>query len=156
VVAGVPLGIAQAAIDRFVGEDRHRLSAHTGRVITSFAQVQMKVAEAAAETNAARRILLDNCARITELAVEKDSPALLETARLRSEVAYAARLTRNAVDRLYEAGGSSALYLSSPIQRTFQDMHAATAHGALNWDSAASVYGRVAVGQEAQLPPYER
>jgi 3-hydroxy-9,10-secoandrosta-1,3,5(10)-triene-9,17-dione monooxygenase len=156
VVAGVPLGIAQAAVDRFVGEDRHRRSAYTGRVLTSFAPVQMKFAEAAVETNSARRILLDNCARITELALEKDPPTLLEKARLRSEVAYAARLTRNAVDRLFEGGGSSALYLSNPLQRTFQDMHAATAHVALNWDAAASVFGRVAVGQEAELPPHER
>lgn len=156
VVAGVPLGIAQAAIDRFVGEDRHRRSAYSGGVLTGFAPVQMKFAEAAAETNAARRILFDNCARITELAVEKDPPALLEKARLRSEVAYAARLTRNAVDRLFEAGGGSALYLSNPLQRTFQDMHAATAHVALNWDAAASVFGRVAAGREAELPPHER
>ncbi len=154
VVAGVALGIAQGALDLFSRDNR--LTSYSGRMLTDYGSVQNRVAEAGACIDAARRILIGNCADIMVNAAEEGPPSLLEKARLRRDVAFAAQLSRRAVDLLFDAGGGAALFLTHPAQRALRDIRAACAHIALNWDAAASIYGRVALGHSADLPPYER
>lgn len=156
VIAGVVLGIAQGALDLFVGDNCSRLTSYSGRMMADYPTVHARVAEAAASIDAARRILLGNCADIMADAARSEAPALLEKVRLRRDAAFAAQLCRRAVDLLFDACGGAALYLSHPAQRSLRDMRAACAHITLNWDAAASLYGRVAVGHSADLPPYER
>ena len=156
VVAGVTLGIAQGALDLFTGDDRGRQTSYSGRMLTDFHAVQARVAEASASIDAARCLLLGNCADIMADAAREEAPALLEKARLRRDAAFAAQLCRRAVDLLFDASGGSALFLAHPAQRALRDIRAACSHIALNWDAAAAVYGRVALGHSADLPPYER
>jgi len=156
VVAGAALGIAQGALDLFTGADRERLASYSGRMLTDFHSVQARVAEAAASIDAARRLLLGNCADIMADAVRAEAPSLLEKARLRRDAAFAAQLARRAVDLLFDASGGSALFLAHPAQRAWRDIHAACSHIALNWDAAAAIYGRVVLEHSADLPPYER
>ena len=154
VVAGVALGIAQGALNLFARDNR--LTSYSGRMLTDYGSVQNRIAEAGASLDAARRILIGNCADIMAAAAEVGPPLLLEKARLRRDVAFAAQLARRAVDLLFDAGGGAALFLTHPAQRALRDIRAACAHIALNWDAAASIYGRVALGHSADLPPYER
>lgn len=156
VVAGVTLGIAQGALDRFTGENRDRMASYSGRMLTDFHPVQARVAEAAASIDAAKRLLLGNCADIMADAAQEAAPAPLEKARLRRDAAFAAQLCRRAVELLFDASGGAALFLAHPAQRALRDIYAACSHIALNWDAAAAVYGRVALGHSADLPPYER
>jgi 3-hydroxy-9,10-secoandrosta-1,3,5(10)-triene-9,17-dione monooxygenase len=156
VVAGVALGIAQGALDLFAVENRQRLASYSGRMLTDYASVQARVAEAGACVDAARRVLLANCADIMADAACNKPPSLLEKARLRRDAAFAAQLARRAVDLLFDASGGAVLFLVHPAQRAMRDIRAACAHIALNWDAAASLYGRVALGHSADLPPYER
>lgn len=156
VVAGVPLGIAESAVDQFTGENRHRLASYSGRALVDFSSVQVKIAEASADVDAARRTLLANCEQIMRLAAVPGAPTLEEKARLRRDSAFATRLATRAVDLLFEASGGAALYLAHPVQRAFRDMHAAASHIAVNWDAAASIFGRVALGRTGDMPPYER
>ena len=156
VVAGVALGIAQGALDLFALENRQRLASYSGRMLADYASVQARVAEAGATIDAARRVLLGNCADIMADAADHEPPSLLEKARLRRDAAFAAQLARRAVDLLFDASGGAALFLVHPAQRALRDIRAACAHIALNWDAAASLYGRVAMGHSADLPPYER
>ena len=156
MIAGVVLGIAQGTLDLFVDNNCGRLTAYSGRVLADYPTVHTRVAEAAASIDAARRILMGKCTDIMATATAGDTPALLEKMRLRRDAAFAAQLCRRAVDLLFDACGGAALYLSHPAQRSLRDMRAACAHITLNWDAAASLYGRVAVGHSADLPPYER
>lgn len=156
VVAGVALGIAQGALDLFALGNSHRLASYSGRTLADFPSVQARVAEAGACIDAARRILLGNCSNIMADAAQDERPTLLEKARLRRDAAFAAQLARRAVDLLFDASGGAALYLAHPAQRALRDIRAVCAHIALNWDAAASTYGRVALGHGADLPPYER
>lgn len=155
VVAGVPLGIAEGMLTAFTAASRSRLAAHSGRALTDFQPVQHKLAEASALTETARLLLSANCADITTMAAA-GVPPLDTKARWRRDAAFAARLALRAVDLLFEAAGGAALFLANPAQRAFRDAHAAVAHIALNWDAAAAVYGLVALGHSAELPPYER
>ena len=156
VIAGVVLGIAQGALDLFVGDNCCRLASYSGRMMADYPTVQARMAEAGANVDAARRILLGSCADIMADAAREEAPALLEKVRLRRDAAFAAQLCRRAVDLLFDACGGSALFLSHPAQRSLRDIRAACAHITLNWDAAASLYGRVALGHSADLPPYER
>lgn len=156
VIAAVALGIAQGALDLFMGENSDRLASYSGRLMTDYPTVHLRVAEAAAHIDAARRILLGNCADLQSRAATGLAWSLLEKMRLRRDAAFAARLCSTALDQLFVACGGAALYLSHPAQRALRDMRATCAHISLNWDAAAALYGRVAVGHGADLPPYER
>jgi 3-hydroxy-9,10-secoandrosta-1,3,5(10)-triene-9,17-dione monooxygenase len=156
IVAGVPLGVAEAALEAITREGRSRLAAHSGRNVADYEAVQVKIAEASAHIECARRTLAEGCAEIMSRARSNQPPDLLEKARLRRDCAYAARLACAAVDQVFQASGGSALFIHHPVQRAFRDVHAACAHIALNWDAAASLYGRVALGHTGDLPPFER
>lgn len=156
MIAGVVLGIAQGMLDLFVDNNCTRLTSYSGRMLSDYPTVHVRVAEAAASIDAARRILMGNCTDIMTAAAMDTPPVLLEKMRLRRDAAFATQLCRRAVDVLFDACGGAALYLSHPAQQSLRDMRAACAHITLNWDAAASLYGRVAVGHGADLPPYER
>lgn len=156
VIAAVALGIAQGALDLFMGENSDRLASYSGRLMTDYPTVHLRVAEAAAHIDAARRVLLGNCTDLQHQAAVGQNWTLLEKMRLRRDAAFAARLCSNALDQLFVACGGAALYLTHPAQRALRDMRATCAHISLNWDAAATLYGRVAVGHGADLPPYER
>jgi 3-hydroxy-9,10-secoandrosta-1,3,5(10)-triene-9,17-dione monooxygenase len=149
VVAGVPLGIAQGALEMFTGETRSRLASYSGRKLADFGTVQSKVAEAGALTDAARRILLGNCAELMQQVARGQAPDIRFRVRMRRDGAFAARLCRGAVDLLHVASGGAAMFLGHPMQRAFADMHAASTHIALSWDAIAVTAGRVAMGYSA-------
>lgn len=156
VVAGVPLGIAAGALELFEGEGARRLGSFSGRNLADFQSVQLKVAEASARIDCARRTLRECCTEITRLAASETPPPLADKARLRRDGAFAARLAVEAVDALFQASGGAGLYLQHPAQRAFRDAHAALCHIALNWDAAAAIYGRVVFAHLSETPPYER
>lgn len=156
VVAGVPLGIAESALALFEGEGATRLASYSGRNLADFSSVHLKVAEAAAKIDAARRTLRDNCSEIMQLAAAQEPPSFRDKARLRRDGAFAARLALEAVDGLFQASGGAGLYLDHPAQRAFRDAHAAACHIALNWDAAAALYGRSVFAHLSETPPYER
>jgi 3-hydroxy-9,10-secoandrosta-1,3,5(10)-triene-9,17-dione monooxygenase len=86
------------------------------------------------------------------IAQRGDAPSVEDKVRFRRDGAYAARLCTRAVDLLFEASGGDGLYDEREIQRAFRDVHAANSHNALNWDVAASLYGKVALGQRLDHP----
>jgi 3-hydroxy-9,10-secoandrosta-1,3,5(10)-triene-9,17-dione monooxygenase len=53
-----------------------------------------------------------------------------------------------AVNRLFEASGGSAISETSPLQRFHRDVHAASHHQGINWDAAAENFGRQTLGLE--------
>ena len=61
-------------------------------------------------------------------------------AKVVRDTAYAAKLCRAAVDRIFEASGGAALHLDGELQRIWRDVHAGSAHARLDWDTAADTY----------------
>ena len=64
-------------------------------------------------------------------------------------MAYAAQLSIQAVQRLFNDAGGRVLYSDQEMQRKFRDAHAAAAHHSLNWHSAAENYGAHVLGADA-------
>ena len=73
----------------------------------------------------------------------------MERVRNRRDQAYLVRECRAAVDRLFTTLGGDGIFLDNALQRKFRDMHAISGHFALNWDVAATTYGRVTLGLES-------
>jgi alkylation response protein AidB-like acyl-CoA dehydrogenase len=79
-------------------------------------------------------------------------PEIAQRARYRRNQAYVAKLSVQAVDRLFEASGGHVLFDSNPMQRFHRDAHAASHHFGIHWETLAEEYGRVRLGLELKNP----
>jgi 3-hydroxy-9,10-secoandrosta-1,3,5(10)-triene-9,17-dione monooxygenase len=131
--------IVQNMRERSAGERR---SVHEGAI-------HIRVAESAAEIDAARALMLRDCREAMEIARQGGQMGLDLRARNRRDIAYVASRCTRALDRLYAAAGARSIFLDGEVQRLLRDIHAAGQHMALNWDVAGTNWSRVAAG----LPP---
>jgi alkylation response protein AidB-like acyl-CoA dehydrogenase len=140
------LGCAEAALAAHIDDIGARQS--RGARVAEFPTAQMHVAEAAAEIDAARLLMMRDLRAAMAAAEAGEEWTMADRARGRRDQAYVGLLCRRAVDRLFTAAGGSGLMLSGDQQRRFRDIHAITAHLSMSWDIAATTYGRIAFGLE--------
>ena len=100
------------------------------------------------EVEAARLIMQHDIQKILERARRDAMPTLEERLRARRNQAYVATLCVRAVNHLFAGSGGHALFDASPLQRFHRDIHAASHHVSLSWDTASEQYGRVLLGLE--------
>ena len=137
------IGIAQGAADAFAA--RARRMSGPGRAADSVA-LQLRLAEAAAEVDAARALHRQDIREILDRAARGAGFTELDRIRYRRDKAFIARLCVRAVDRLFEGSGARAVLDREPIQRFHRDAHGASHHAALSWDLVAEQFGRQAMG----------
>jgi 3-hydroxy-9,10-secoandrosta-1,3,5(10)-triene-9,17-dione monooxygenase len=152
MIAAVGIGIAQGAVAEFADTTKKRASSYTGARLASLATLQLRLAEAAALTDAAEKIVLSDCDEAQDLAEANLAATIEQRARWRRDGAFAGKLCAQAVELLFTGAGGNTIYLTHPLQRSLRDVHAANGHFALNWDAAATMYGRVALGLPHDLP----
>jgi resorcinol 4-hydroxylase (FADH2) len=146
------LGMARGALDSFKelasGRTTRGAVAGGNKKMGEFTTVQMRVAEATASIDAAglmiRRDISDTLATVEG----GKSPDVQLRMRNRLTHSFATKLLVQAVDGLFLAAGGSALDLQHPVQRFWRDIHAASSHISLNWDSVAAMYGQHVLGFE--------
>lgn len=142
------LGIAESLLE-FVTEEM-KTRASRGVTIGHYQSLQLHIAESAAEIDSARLLMMrDTRSAMDAMHVGREL-TLVERSRNRRDHAYVVRLCRQAVDRLFTAVGGQGIFLDNVAQRKFRDIHATSAHLALNWDIAGTTFGRVALGLEPQ------
>jgi alkylation response protein AidB-like acyl-CoA dehydrogenase len=137
------VGIAQGAVDEFAA--RLRGTSGPGRTADSVA-AQLRLAEASAEVDAARTLHRHDIREMLDKAARGDAFTDGDRARYRRDKAFVAKLSVQAVNRLFEASGARAVLESEPMQRFHRDAHGASHHAALSWDVAAEQFGRHALG----------
>ena len=143
--SGTSIGIARGALEVMEEELRSRRSVGGVRV-AELQSVHLRIAESAAEIDAALALLRTDCNEAHTLA-ETDQPVPLDTrVRWRRNDAFAAKLCIAAVERLYPLAGGRGLGLDSPFQRAWRDVHAATSQITLSWDISGTNYGKVRMG----------
>ncbi len=147
-LTGAALGIAEGALESFQEQLQKRVMTFTNQEQKQQPAAQMRLAESAAEIDAARMMIMDACHRMDDDAAAGVMPDEAVRVRYRRNAAYAVRLCKRAVDRLFEASGGNGLRDDAPLQRAFRDLHAVSAHAILSWDSAAEIAGRNMVGLE--------
>jgi alkylation response protein AidB-like acyl-CoA dehydrogenase len=152
MLASTAVGAAKGALDAFVETTRGRRTRGAlagGQLpMAEFATVQLRVAEAAAATEAAELILKTDLERTCERLRAGEEIAIPERIRSRRNQAYATRLAVQAAEALNAASGGAGLQLSNPVQRAWRDANAVARHVSLNWDAVGTMYGQHAFGLE--------
>jgi 3-hydroxy-9,10-secoandrosta-1,3,5(10)-triene-9,17-dione monooxygenase len=146
VLSGVALGNAQACLDDYVDLARHRASTYNRAKLGDLQSTQIKIAEASAKIDAARRIMRSNCIEAMADARRGYVPDIAAKTRLRRDGAFSVNLCTEAVSLLFAASGARGLFTTGALQRQFRDEHAINSHIAFNFDAAGTNYGRVALG----------
>ena len=150
MLAAPSLGVAESLLAMHIENLGARSSGRAN--FGGLATMQMHVAEAAAEIDCARQLMLRDCREVMAAMREGRVISMVERARGRRDQAYMVTLCRRAVDRLFTAAGGGGIFLSNEMQRKFRDMHAISGHIALNWDVAGTTFGRVAFGLDPATP----
>ncbi|MCC2096180.1 MAG: hypothetical protein KDJ29_04780 [Hyphomicrobiales bacterium] len=150
VLVSVPIGIARGMVDEFAGMLREKAGSPPAR--PGIEDMQLRLAEADAEVQSARLLLLDSARQ--NMAKLRNGERLSEEdgGRTARNSAYAAKLAKQAAMRLFEVSGGSALNLNSHFQRAFRDVIGGTAHTTLNWGRCASRYSSDVMGWPAPAP----
>jgi len=146
VLSGVALGNAQACLDDYVDVARHRASTYNRAKLSDLQSTQIKIAEASAKIDAARRIMRSTCVEAMADARRGHIPDVAAKTRSRRDGAYSVNLCTEAVSLLFAASGARGLFTTGVLQRQFRDAHAINSHLAFNFDAAGTNYGRVALG----------
>jgi len=146
------LGIAQGAIDEFTAATRARVATATGRQLADLGTMQLRVAEAATQIDAAETLMLKDCDEAMRIAEAGKLAGMEEKTRWRRDAAYAVRMSVKAIDLLFAGAGGAAILDSQPLQRALRDAHAAQGHIGLNWDANGTMFGRVALGLDPDFP----
>ncbi len=143
------IGTALGALQAFREQTKRRVSPRDQSRTAEDPFIQLRLAEASAEVDAARDRLLTNFAEMMRLVNARNEIPLEQRARYRWDAGKATDWSVRAVDRLFEASGGRAIFLNNPIQRAWRDVHAMRAHAGNNPEMAAAVFGRSEFG----LPP---
>lgn len=140
---GPVLGLARGGYDDYVQWTRQRYLTYTQNAVAQHVPVQMKVAEIAAQIDAAELL----ARRALATARSDYSGMTMETRTLlRRDLTYAGRMLRDAMDALVRITGASGMMDSNSAQRCWRDVYAICSHVVMNWDVPAENFGRAEFG----------
>ncbi len=146
-LAAAVVGAGQGALRLFIDMVSGR-NAKFGAKVAEFQSIQLRIAEAAAELDAARRMILGDLRETHEVLESADEVPVEMRARNLRDMAFAPVLAKRAVDRLFYASGAESLDLGGDLQRYYRDVNAGAQQVCLNWDANGTVFGRIALGME--------
>ena len=147
-IAGVALGIARRALDELVALAGGKTPTGSRRFLAERPVIHAEVARAEATLGAARAFLAETVGAAWERAQAAGAIEVRERARLRLAATHATLASARAVDLMYGAGGGTAVYAASPLQRCFRDIHVATQHMMVA-PATLELAGRILLGLEA-------
>jgi alkylation response protein AidB-like acyl-CoA dehydrogenase len=147
-IAAVALGIAGGAIADLTTLASAKTPTGSRRPLAARPAVQAEVARSTAAIGAARAYLLATLGEAWKQAERGEAFTAADRARIRLAATHATRESTRVVDRMYEAGGGSAIYDTSPLQRRFRDVHVATQH-VMVAEATWELGGRVLLGADA-------
>lgn len=127
-IASVALGIARAAIEDLIELAGSKTSAASLKTLAQRAAVQVEVARSEATLRAARALLLAEADAAWQAAQSGEPISAEHRLGLRLAATHVTGVAAEVVGAMYQAGGGSSIYDSSPLQRRFRDVHVATQH----------------------------
>lgn len=145
--ANVALGIAESALGEVTTLATAKVPMFAGATLAANPLFRNQLGAADAHLGAARALLDSTVASTWATAVAGEPLTLAERARIRATATWVTAAAAEVVDTAYSAGGGSALYSSSPLQRRLRDAHAVTQHFAVKQDTF-TLAGAVLAGQD--------
>jgi len=124
------LGIARGAIDSLAGIAATEASTMSSNLLRDRPMVQTRIAEAEAIVNAARAYVFDAVGRLWDTLCSGVTPSDQEIAQGRLSLVHAMHESVRAVDKVFHAAGTNAIYTRLPLERAFRDIHVAVQHAA--------------------------
>jgi alkylation response protein AidB-like acyl-CoA dehydrogenase len=146
-MAAVPLGIARAAVEAFKHLLHTKQDRRANRPLVEDAEKQRAVAQAEVLVGAARAYLYETLTQVWATTQAGESLSMTQRGQLRGACTHAVLSAIQAVDTAYTAGGGSAIYTRSPLERYFRDVHTAAAHVAVQ-PATLTDAGRLFLGLE--------
>jgi resorcinol 4-hydroxylase (FADH2) len=152
LLATTAVGAAKGALQEYVEMTRVRQTRGAvagGNIrMAEFATIQLRVAEAAAATDAAETVVLSDLRELSGKVEAGEEVTVADRIRYRRGQAFATKLAIEAVEALNASTGGSGLFLHNIVQRHWRDANAVGRHISLNWDTVGTMYGQHALGLE--------
>lgn len=144
------LGAAQGAYELFRDWTKSRRSGRGGFAIAEVTSVQVRLARAAADLDAAELLLR----RAIDVARAETPASLALRAGSMRDCSRAAELCVGVIDELIAMSGTAVFAAAHPLQRAWRDIHFAAMHVALNPEQNFSHFGRTEFGlpRDPHLP----
>jgi alkylation response protein AidB-like acyl-CoA dehydrogenase len=128
-VAAVGTGIARAALDEIRALVQSKKSAGSRKPLASRELVQVEIARAEAELEAARALMAARLEEGWQRAQTGNQIDLETRAAIRMAASHAVKAATRAVDTAYTMGGGTSIYAErSNLQRHLRDVHTVTQH----------------------------
>jgi indole-3-acetate monooxygenase len=144
-IAAVSLGLARRAIDELVELAAGKTPTGSRKTLADRGVVQLQIAEAEAAERSARAFLVTTVGETFEEARRSGEIPVRQRALLRLAACHTVIASKRAVDLMYDAGGGTSIYKTSPLQRCFRDVHAASQHLMVS-SSTMELAGKVLAG----------
>jgi indole-3-acetate monooxygenase len=145
LIAAVPLGIARGAISTLVELAKAKRPTGSSSVLSERPSAQLAVARAEALLCSGRAFLFEALREMGQEIAASGEAGVKCRATLRLACTQAAINAGQAVDLMFEAGGATSVYISSPLERCFRDVHVAMQHIAVS-STSLELSGRVLLG----------
>jgi alkylation response protein AidB-like acyl-CoA dehydrogenase len=149
-IASVTIGVARGALDEIVALARDKTPTFAEGPLASNPLFQNQLGEADTQLRAARTALYAEADMVWAKAQASAPFTPEDRAHVRGTTTWVARTAAAVVTTAYQAGGSSSIYTSNPLQRRLRDAHTLTQHFVMKADTFTKV-GAVLAGQEPDL-----
>jgi indole-3-acetate monooxygenase len=126
--AAICLGIAQAALLTLVDLATTKPQADFVPRLRDRPALQAEIAKLVSQQAAARLLLRSTVDAAWQACLASRPVTLVERAAIWSAAQHASDAAKDLVRRAYDAAGTSALYVSCPLERGHRDIHAVTQH----------------------------
>jgi alkylation response protein AidB-like acyl-CoA dehydrogenase len=146
-IAAVAMGLARAAIDELVALAAAKTPQGSSRSLAQRPAAQSDVASAEALLRSARSFYYETIERAWDAARAHGEIDTEHRRDVRLATTFATRSSAKAVDLMYHLGGGTSVYLRSPLQRIFRDVHVATQHMMVS-PATLELTGRLFLGLE--------
>ena len=148
-VASVALGMARGALNAFKELAPKKRLTTTRKRLAQREVVQMQVAQAEGLLRSGRAFLFNTVQEVWNDVLAQRAPSLEQRALLRLAATQAAIHAAQAIDLVYHAAGTSAIWAHSRLQRHFRDIHVVTQHAILS-SPIYEMTGRVFLDQPTE------
>ncbi|MDH3682136.1 MAG: acyl-CoA dehydrogenase family protein [Acidimicrobiia bacterium] len=150
-IAQVGIGIAQGALEEFVELASTKTPAYTETLTADRATVQERVARAQALVQAGRHTLAAAVAEGWDSVQDGSRITGPACVPMGLAASFALDAAVQAVDLLYESGGSTAFRDESPLQTRFRDLQTLRQNAIASWSRYESL-GKFILGRQSDWP----